>query len=512
VFTQDGMVADNRHRVTVERRLILALSLVTYILLGAGAALAGMQLVPASEYRLGPVAIATSAEVGDALSTLRIPPLGTVSAPTHKAPLSLTVTVTELDPQALGDILAGSPDQATLVEDLTVALKGAASGLAVRMLVASLILGGIVLALLPGRRWFSIVAGLLGGVLAAAGLLGATWNSFRPEAFREPSFTGALERAPQVIQAIQGQAVSLRDVRSRVEDAATRLSDVLTLLGQPVDDPHAGTVAILHISDVHSNPLGVEFARRLADRFRVDAILDTGDLTSFGEPIEARIGQLIAEIDIPYLFVPGNHDSEAIRMAVSQIPMVTVLHDRVQEVGGVRIAGWADPEFTARGEVSADRHNLAVLEEGPRVAQAVLVHAPDVLAVHHPLLARASIGRVPLVLAGHQHRRVGRESRRTLQLQVGSAGATGLGSFIAEADLPYEAQIVYFRQGRAVFLDYVSFKGLGNDFQIDRRTLEPAPTPPTAGPSPAGSPVGPAAPVPSPPSPVVTAGTQPATP
>ena len=496
----------------MERRLILGLSLVTYFLLGAGAALAGMRLVPASEYRLGPVAISTSAEVGDAVSILRIPPLGTLSAPTHDAPLSLTVTVTELDPQALGDILAGSPNQASLVEDLTVALKGAAYGLAIRILVASVILGGIVLALLPGRRWFSIVAGALGGVLAAAGLLGGTWYSFRPEAFREPSFTGTLERAPQVIQAIQGQAVLLRDVRSRVEEAATRLSDVLALLGQPVGDPHAGTVAILHISDVHSNPLGVEFARRIAERFRVNAILDTGDLTSFGEPIEARIGQLIAEIDIPYLFVPGNHDSEAIRVAVSLIPNVTVLHDRIQEVGGVRIAGWADPEFTARGEVSADRHNLAVLEEGPRVAQAVQAHSPDVLAVHHPLLARASIGRVPLVLAGHQHRRVGRERRKTLQLQVGSTGATGLGSFIAEADLPYEAQVVYFRQGRAVSIDYVSFKALGNDFQIDRRTLEPAPTSPSPGPSPATSPTETQAPVPSPSPPVATAGTPPVAP
>lgn len=458
----------------MNRRLIIALSLVTYVLLGAGAAMAGMQLVPGTDYSLGPVAISTSADIGEALSILRIPPLGAVSAVTHDAPLTITVTVTELNPQALGDILAGSPDQTALIQELTVALKGAATGLAVRILVASLILGGIVVALLPGRRWFSILAGGLGGVLAAAGLLGATWNSFRPDAFREPSFSGALERAPQVIQAIQGQAVSLRDVRSRVEDAATRLSNVLTLLGQPVADPHAGTVAILHISDVHSNPLGIEFTKRLAERFRVDAIVDTGDLTSFGEPIEARIGQLIAEINIPYLFVPGNHDSEPIRLAVSQIPNVVVLHNRVHEVSGVRVAGWADPEFTARGAVSSGSHNLAVLEEGPRVAEAVQSQVPEVLAVHHPLLGRASLGRVPVVLAGHEHRRVTREREGTLLLQVGSTGATGLGSFIAEADLPYEAEIVYFRSGRAVSLDYVRFKGLGNDFEIDRRTLAPA--------------------------------------
>ena len=75
-------------------------------------------------------------------------------------------------------------------------------------------------------------------------------------------------------------------------------------------------------------------------------------------------------------------------------------------------------------------------------------------------------------------------------LQVGSTGATGLGSFIAEADLPYEAEIIYFREGRAVSVDYVSFRGLGNDFQIERRTLEPQSAPPRLETSPAPSPTG----------------------
>ena len=51
--------------------------------------------------------------------------------------------------------------------------------------------------------------------------------------------------------------------------------------------PRSQTV-ILHISGIHSNPLGLEVARQLAASFRVDAVLDTGDLTSFGLPVEAR--------------------------------------------------------------------------------------------------------------------------------------------------------------------------------------------------------------------------------
>lgn len=73
----------------------------------------------------------------------------------------------------------------------------------------------------------------------------------------------------------------------------------------------SGESLVLHVSDIHSNPLGLELAFRLAESFEVDAVLDTGDLTSFGLPIEASIIELIADLDIPYLWVPSNHDSAA---------------------------------------------------------------------------------------------------------------------------------------------------------------------------------------------------------
>ena len=40
-----------------------------------------------------------------------------------------------------------------------------------------------------------------------------------------------------------------------------------------------GRQRILHVSDVHLNPVGVEVIRQLAERFEVDAVLDTGDVT-----------------------------------------------------------------------------------------------------------------------------------------------------------------------------------------------------------------------------------------
>src|SRR5206468_7884486 len=258
-------------------------------------------------------------------------------------------------------------------------------------------------------------------------------------AFEEPRFTGTLERAPDLLEAVQKQGRSLAELRSKYEVAAERLAEVVTLASAPNPDPRAGSVTILHVSDIHSNPLGVEFAAQLAGRFHADAVLDTGDLTSFGQPVEARIGQLLSGIGRPWLFVPGNHDSPEVRASMASVPNVVVLDQRVQTVGDVSILGWGDPTFTPGSLMTNELARKLQLAQSPKVAARVEEADPDVLAVHNTDLATASAGHVPLVLAGHNHRRSTRSIRGTLELTVGSTGATGLGSFLVRSDLPYEA-------------------------------------------------------------------------
>ena len=83
-----------------------------------------------------------------------------------------------------------------------------------------------------------------------------------------------------------------------------------------------------------------------------------------------------------------------------------------------------------------------------------------------------SVGKVPLVLTGHTHERAFEERDGTVILTLGSTGATGLGSFIVDSERPYEAEVIYFREGLPVALDYISLSGLGGDFQVERRTIQ----------------------------------------
>src|SRR5687767_15987356 len=97
------------------------------------------------------------------------------------------------------------------------------------------------------------------------------------------------------------------------------------------------TFRVLHVSDIHNNPAAFPFLREVAQQFQVEFIIDTGDLTDFGSPLEATIGREIARLPFPYVIVLGNHDSPTVGTALAQLPNVTVLDGNPVTVGGVTL-------------------------------------------------------------------------------------------------------------------------------------------------------------------------------
>jgi predicted phosphodiesterase len=253
-------------------------------------------------------------------------------------------------------------------------------------------------------------------------------------------------------------------VRRRVDVLGDQVADLYEAASSVT--PAAGgkdEVRILHVSDIHSNPLGLEVTRRLAEHLDVDAVLDTGDLTSFGLPIEGRLGELIADVPVPYYFVAGNHDSAPNRAALAGVANLRPLEGTVADVRGVRILGIADPTFTADNQQSSEAAAAEKRAAAPAVAGA--------LAVHDPLLGEAAWGRVPLVVAGHVHRPSALHRSGTLVLTVGSTGSTGLGSFTVDTGRPYEAQILRFTAGRLISVDRVALRGVGGAFRVERQLI-----------------------------------------
>ena len=448
------------------------LSRVGVALAGAFAAVAALPLIPQVNHDLGPATVTGEARIGAGQTVFVAPPLGTVSAATHETPVRLELELSRIDVTALEKQLSNGFVPAEMISQIEDDLRGLVTRLIMQIVIGSTIVGLLVAAVLPHRRLGNFLWAAGGAFVAAAIAVAVTITTFDDRAFEEPTFSGALSRAPEVLETFERSSASLKTLSSHYENLARRISELMSLTSLDRTTGALGDETILHVSDVHSNPLGLEIVKRLARTFEVDAVVDTGDLTSFGEPLETRLVSLLDDLNTPYYFVPGNHDSPANRVEIDTESPAILLDQETASVGGIEILGWGDPTFTADNDLTTEEGNELRLSEADEVGEETVALRPDVLAVHDVRLAEQAVGEVPLILSGHRHERSLELRDGTLILTVGSAGATGLGSFLIETDLPYEAEVVHFRDGLPYAIDYVSFFGLGEEFEIDRDIIE----------------------------------------
>ena len=433
-----------------------------------GVTLVVTPLIPASQQQVGPGVVALS--VGPSTSgqtELSFPPLGRVRAHTHPAPVRVTAELRELD---VRPVIAsgGRLDVDTIEREVRDDLPQAVLAAAVRLLVLSAVIGGLAAAVLPGRRAGLILGG--GGLALAtmAVVLLSALPGYDAGRFEEPTYDGTLALGGPLLQAVTAGTAS--GVDARVDVLSQRLADLYSASITSDIAGSGGDVSILHVSDIHLNPIGVNLARNLAESFAVDAIIDTGDTTSFGLPLEEPFSDLFDDFGVPYYFVAGNHDSPANRRAISAAEGVTSIDRRVVDVGGVRILGFDDPVVTTTRIVPPEQRRETMEAAEPELRQLTREEQPDVVAIHNPAMASAVAGEVPLVIAGHLHRSLLTAEDGTLVSVVGSSGATGLGALTVESDEPYVAQVLRFDDGELVAIDTVELTGIRGDFVV-RRTL-----------------------------------------
>lgn len=447
---------------------------------GAVTGFLGLWIVPAARSELGPSTIAVSLFPGSGETHVSIPPLGQVNANTQRAPVTIEVALQEVNVEDLALLATSEGGRAQLRDDVESDLKAVIIRAGLQS-AGGMVLIGLIAGLVLFRRalWPAAASGL-GAFVVALALLATVGVSYDVNGFREPRFTGTLKQARGVIDAVQRNIDLFDEARSRFDVATERAADLLTQLAQPAKGSLADTTVILHVSDIHGNPVGLDVTKRLASEFEVDAIVDTGDLASstfdtgalsrLSAPLEHSMIRQIERLPARYVFVAGNHDSFALRNALQKADNVDYLDGDTTLIEGLQILGWADPTYTPEAVEEEDKAEER-LEEAPEVAAAIDNVGPFILAVHDPRLASESIGLVPVILAGHTHERTLLEQEGTTMLTVGSTGATGLKSFTVEAERDYEAQILYFDGPSLIAVDYVSLRALGSEFVIERDTI-----------------------------------------
>jgi predicted MPP superfamily phosphohydrolase len=340
-----------------------------------------------------------------------IPPLGSLHLDSHDGPIHLKVDLGSLDQSRtealIDDPTAISAAGQSAVDDVTagvlrLALRALGAGLATALLLSAIIFRNV-------RRvaWAGVTA-----LVVAGGSLGLAAGTVRPDSISEPRYEGLLINAPAVVGDARRIADNYGRYADQLQQIVTNVSRIYTTISNlPAFEPAANTTRILHVSDLHLNPASWGLIRTVVKQWDIDAVVDTGDIVDWGSSAETQYVANIAQVGVPYIYVRGNHDSVAIQAAVARQPNAVVLNNSVTTIKGLTIAGIGDPEFTPdKSETpgAADDPSSNPLLLSGELLVTTIRNSPekvDIAMVHDPVMAQPLSGVVPLVLAGHLHKR-----------------------------------------------------------------------------------------------------------
>jgi len=372
--------------------------------------------------------------VGKGNTVLHIPPLGTVSSKTHFPPVDIHLTLRNINLEQLEvftrELSSGNQNWP---EIMLPKIKEAVFTYFLYLLILAFFLGATSFLLLsyPSRQKKNVLLGGLisGGIncLAIGLLLFSIFFSYNIKAFSEAQYEGILEAAPWVMSAFDEGPAVIKNLGYQF----TEVIDNISILQKEVESnlllqENQETLKILHVSDIHNNPAAFELILKVVDAFNIDLIIDTGDLVDYGTALEMEIfTDFFNSINIPYIFVPGNHESPAAIAALKAIENITVLEEGVVEVAGIKVAGIADP-LSSLPSMSGTDDDLA-----EKVAQQLkeLVNnseGVEIIATHNPDYFKYLREGGNFLLGGHTHTPYIKSRNDYIEINAGTTGSSGI--------------------------------------------------------------------------------------
>jgi predicted phosphodiesterase len=418
---------------------------------------------------------------------VQIPPLGSLSVASHDGPAHLSLSLDALNQARAKQLVT----QKNGVQDASDSAVPDVEAGVIRLALQSTgvaVLGSMLLAGLVFRRMSRVaICGCIAlGTVAASGAI--AFGTFRASSIEEPKYDGLLSNAPAVVgdaRSIANQFSAYRDELQSLVDNVSKLYGTVNSL--PVYTPTPGTIRVLHISDLHLNPAAWSIIETTVTEFHIDLVIDTGDINDWGTTMESSFVDSISKLKVPYVYIRGNHDSAVTAKAVAKEPNAIVLENQIRTVDGLTIAGIGDPRFTPDKDTSESPPDMSVAESGLTLANTIEASRipVDIALVHDPASADALDGTVPLVLAGHLHKREVYEmpavpdEQPTMMMVEGSTGGAGLRGLQGETPTPLEMSVLYFDASRTLqAYDEITVGGTGeSNVTLDRHLVkQPVPT------------------------------------
>lgn len=381
------------------------------------------------------------------VSEIHFPPLGFVRARTHFSPLCLQVSLLGIDLERLRDLLFSGMSRAEIYARFLPPVRKVVFAFSARILLVAALGGGLGALIIGPRHWSGFFKGSAIGLAAVLFLLVLTVVTFTPTGPTDFEYKGMLQAAPWMVALFQK---AFGRVETMAEHIQLMSANLYSLLQRVEDFGQAELTGVdlrvLHVSDIHNNPVAMELVERVAASFAVDLVIDTGDITDFGTPLEVELLSRLDDWPVPYVIVLGNHDSPAIANHLAAIPAVTLLKGEVVEIAGLKIMGISDPAAQRETMLPAEPEELAAaVDQGEQLL--ARSGKPDILAVHEQRLALPFAGKVPVILHGHSHSPQIREIEGSVVIDAGTSGAAGIRGLQSTEEIPYTLVLLHFSRG-----------------------------------------------------------------
>lgn len=421
----------------------------------------------------------------DGQSYLKLPPLGDLSANTHRGPVDFFVELKAVHPDIIEKGFSTADSQEEWLGGIQSEVK---RNLVLFLLKQALVgaVGAAVLYLIVFRpRWLKLLAVFLFSLMLTTGILGYCASTYNIEAFKEPQYTGVVSAGPEVLHLADKLYDKFQNFRGTTDEVVASINTLfsniegLDMLAATGEDE----VKVLIVSDISNNPVGIQLVQTLADSFKVDMVIDAGDLTDFGSPLEAQTFGKIGSLGVPYLFAPGNHDSPEVAAFLRQFPNVRILEGSLVKTHGLSILGVPDPwSYGSAVNGSSEEEISMVLEKQIQSLKAKLEENDhvDIAVIHNPSLITKKdtsiTGMAPVIVSGHTHKLSIKQAGGSFLLNPGTTGASGFRGLQAE-EMFYSALILHMdsKTREKAVVDIIQYDPLSSSITVERRLLQQTP-------------------------------------
>ena len=273
---------------------------------------------------------------------------------------------------------------------------------------------------------------------------------------------------PDIPRALEAVEAAQRGSERLDQELNAQLVGLARLVTAPanrpaVEDRPRFTVA----SDLHNNIVSIPILERTAAD---GPVFFPGDLTDRGSPIENTLVRRVVRTGKPFVFVPGNHDSDTLARQLARDGAIVLTRTGrlnpqgettghpIVDVKGLRVAGYDDPFERLAAQDFADRYDRT--PDASEIERFAAWLRPirddvDIVMVHNPALLPVALDELDaepraqplLFLVGHTHHSALTRRPGSTVINAGTVGAGGTGNLLERADVGI-ARVAYETQPR----------------------------------------------------------------